>query len=299
MVYENTHLWAAEEIKNRLKNKKIAEIIAANADHYLLGAIFPDTLYFNKEEKIRNFANFLHGETGVPTNTFVFEILDRIKGTHDAKNLAFICGFLTHCAMDIVFHPVVFYLSGYEPKSGPKGQLQSSYLHWYYETLIDKHFNKGVFLEEKVKVAAAWDLVIPKYPNISRQTIIDSLKKQISYFKRIHSRLFYMIYRMLAIIGFIEKKWVAGFYANLNVEDKFLPDVLHYKDIISGEDRDTALEDLMENGINMGIQMIEAAYDYYAGNISKDWCERTVVGYNLDTGRFGKTKEDIRLSLKS
>ena len=299
MVYENTHLWAAEKIKNRINNKNIADIIAANTDHYLLGAIFPDTLSFNKDEKISYFAGFMHGETGIPTNRVVFDILDRIRGTQDTKNLAFVCGILTHCAMDIVFHPLVFYLSGYKPKSSPKAQLHSSYLHWHYETLIDKHFNKGVYLEKKLKPAAVWDLVIPACLKISKHIIIDSLKDQISYFKRIHSRLFHTAYRMLAMIGLIEKKWVAGFYANLKVEDKFLPATLHYQDLISGEDRDATLVELMENGINMGIQMIEAAYDYYTGNISKEYCKRTIAGYNLDTGRFGKTTKNIRFSLKS
>ena len=111
MVYENTHLWAAEQIKSRIKSRIIKETIGINLDYYHLGAIFPDVLFYSRDPGVRAAAYFLHGETGVPTNNFIFQVLDSIRGLHDEKNLAFIWGFLTHCALDIVFHPVVIYYS--------------------------------------------------------------------------------------------------------------------------------------------------------------------------------------------
>jgi hypothetical protein len=201
--------------------------------------------------------------------------------------------------MDIVFHPVVFYFSGYEPNNDKTQQLQSLYLHWHYETIIDRHFNKKVFLEKLVKPIVVQDLSIPAFLNISKHDIIESLKKQVAYFRRIHSRLYYLAYRMLAGIGLIDKKWVAGFYANLNVEKRNLPEKLNYRDIITGEDREATLDCLMESGITMAVEMIEAAYDYYVGNISKETFEGAVVGNNLDTGRFNKTKDAIRFSMRS
>ena len=56
--------------------------------------------------------------------------------------------------MDLVFHPVVFYFSGYDPKDDQSGQLHSrlSALE-HYETIIDRHFNKRIFLENIVKPA--------------------------------------------------------------------------------------------------------------------------------------------------
>ena len=73
---------------------------------------------------------------------------------------------------------------------------------------------------------------------------------------------------------------------------------LNYRDIISGSDQEATLEDLMEEGIGMAIKMIEAAYDYYVGKISKQSCKRAIDGQNLDTGRSDKTRADIRFSLR-
>ena len=142
-------------------------------------------------------------------------------------------------------------------------------------------------------------LAIPSIRNISSRDIENCLKKQIFYFRLIHSRLYYIVFKMLANMGLADKRLVAGFYANLAVETKKLPQKLTYRDIISGSDMEATLEDLMEEGITMAVKMVAAAYDYYAGNISKQSCQNTIAGHNLLTGRVNKTKKDIRFSLRS
>jgi hypothetical protein len=299
MVHENTHLWAAEQIRSRIENRLIAETIGSNLDFYYLGAVFPDLLFYGRDPRLSRAAYFLHGEPGVPSNAFIFDVLDQVKDKPDEKTLVFIWGFLTHCAMDIVFHPVVIYFSGYAPQDDPTSQLHSEYLHLHYETIIDRHFNKGFFLENMIKPAIVKDLAIPSIRNISRRDIESCLKKQIFYFRLTHSRLYYILFKILANMGLADKRLVAGFYANLAAETKKLPRKLTYRDIISGSDMEATLEDLMEEGINMAIKMVETAYDYSAGKISKESCKITIAGHNLVTGRVGKTKKDIRFSLRT
>jgi len=53
----------------------------------------------------------------------------------------------------------------------------------------------------------------------------------------------------------------------------------------------------MDQGIQMGVKMIESAYDYYCSKISRQVCEKTIAGNNLDTGQIGKTKVDIKFSI--
>ena len=234
MVYENTHLWAAEQIRSRIENRLIAETIGSYTDFYYLGAIFPDILFYSRDPRLSRAAYFLHGDTGVPTNAFIFDVLDQVKDRPDEKTLVFIWGFLTHCAMDIVFHPVVFYFSGYAPQDDQTSQLHSEYLHLHYETIIDRHFNKGIYLENMIKPALVKGLAIPSIRNIFCRDIENCLKKQIFYFRLIHSRLYYLIFKRFAKKGLVDKRLVAGFYANLDVETKKLPEKLSYRDIISG-----------------------------------------------------------------
>ena len=299
MVYENTHLWAAERIRNRIEDPPIADTIAGHLDHYRLGAIFPDILFYSKNPDISRAAYYLHGDTGAPTNAFVFEILDQIKNKPDENTLVFIWGFLTHCAMDMVFHPVVFYFAGYDPEDNRDRQLDIDYLHLHYETIIDRHFNQGIFLEAMIKPFVVNDLKIPPLQDVSRRDIENCLKKQVFYFRLVHSRLYYRIFKVLAKMGLVDRRLVAGFYPNLAVETRRLLPKLNYRDILTGTDMETTLEELMKDGINIAIKMIAAAHDYAAGKISKETCQSTIAGHNLDTGRVGKTRKDIRFSIKS
>ena len=299
MVYENTHLWAAEQVRRSIENRLIAEPIGSYSDFYYLGAVFPDILYYSRDSRISRAAYFLHGDTGASTNAFIFEVLDQVKKTSDEKNLVFIWGFLTHCAMDIVFHPVVFYFSGYAPQDDRASRLHSEYLHLHYETIIDRHFNKGIFLEDMINPAIVKDLAIPSILNVSRRDLATCLKKQIFYFRLTHSRLYYIIFKMLANMGLADQRLIAGFYTNLAVETRKLPQALTYRDIISGSELEATLDGLMKQGIDLAAKMVAAAYDYYAGNISKQSCQETIAGQNLDTGRCDKTKRDICFSLRS
>jgi hypothetical protein len=296
MAYENTHLWAADAVKEQITNGTLRELINSSMDYYYFGAAFPDTLSYSNDKKIRDISNFLHGESGIPPNGVVFDVLDMAKRVGDKKNLAFICGFLTHCAMDIVFHPIVVYFSGYKPKNSPREASKSAYLHWHYETYIDKRFNKKFLLNKIIKPTVVRDLVVSSILNIPEQIILDSLEKQITYFRRTRSRFIYMVYRMLYKIGLVERKYLGGFYANLEVDPTRLPENLRYRDIISGENKEATMGGLMVDGINMGAKMVESAYDYYCGKISRQVCEKTIAGNNLDTGRIGKTKADVRFS---
>ena len=44
--------------------------------------------------------------------------------------------------------------------------------------------------------------------------------------------------------------------------------------------------------------MAESAYDYYCGKISRQACEKTIAGNNLDTGRIGQSMADVRFSIE-
>jgi len=297
MAYENSHLFAAEQIRRSIDTPQIQELIATNIYHYYLGAVFPDILYFGRDRETSEIANFLHGSSRTPPNKVVLEVIDRIKKAGDQKNLAFILGYLTHCAIDITIHPVVFYFSGYKANGNAEDQKRSAYLHWHYETYIDKRINDEFYLEKMVKPDIVKDLLITQIINIPEAVIREALKRQINYFSRIHNRFYFEALRLLEKMDRIEKKYVAGFYENLRVEKIRLPEEIKYKDIISGEERETNLDKLLADGIEMGRQMIESAFEYFSGKIDKTECEKIVVANNLDTGQIRKTKADIRFSI--
>ncbi len=51
MSFENTHLWAADVVKEQIVIDVLRELIVSNIDYYYLGAIFPDTFSYSREKK--------------------------------------------------------------------------------------------------------------------------------------------------------------------------------------------------------------------------------------------------------
>ena len=297
MSYENTHLWAADTIRAQIRNQALHNVISKALDYYYLGAVFPDTCSYSNDPEIRKISDLLHGETGIPANKVVFDVLDRVIQIRDENNFAFVSGYLTHMALDIAFHPLVVYLSGYLPQQTPEQASKSSYLHWHYETFIDKHFNNTFYLDQIIKPDIVQDLIIPSVLGVPEEAVADALQRQISYFRRVNSRFFYWIYRIAVGIGFIDKKYIGGFYANLDFEQTELPQEIQYRDLFSGEKRETTLDDLMNQGLATGAEMILAAYDFYNGKISRQICENAIVGNSLDTGQGERTKAEIKFSI--
>lgn len=91
MAYENTHIYLADRIREKIDSHILKRMISDHMDYYFLGSIFPDILFYCKDKQIFKVAHNLHGEDGVPTNQIVFNLLDEIKSKKDKKKFAY-CG---------------------------------------------------------------------------------------------------------------------------------------------------------------------------------------------------------------
>ena len=110
MPKENTHIHFAESLLKELDDSSpVGAIIREHLPEYYLGSIGPDILFYSNDEKVAMASESLHGADGSPTNEL---ILDVLKSSPSLRDMAFIMGYLTHCVLDIVFHPVIYYLSG-------------------------------------------------------------------------------------------------------------------------------------------------------------------------------------------
>ena len=113
MAYENTHLWAADAVRGRLQSSVLKKLITDSIDCYYFGAVFPDTLSYSNDKKIREISNFLHGKTGIYSNDVVFEMLDMTKRVGDKKKLGFNFRFLTPCSHENCLPSIIVYFFRY------------------------------------------------------------------------------------------------------------------------------------------------------------------------------------------
>lgn len=294
MPFENTHLFLADKVQQALPNDDVALVLKEHLDYYYIGSIFPDTLFFTREENLSRVAFRLHGDDGQPTNRFAFDVLDRSRETESRRDFAFIAGFLTHCAADITFHPIVFYISGYMPNAPEQARKRTSFLHWQYETLIDQLMNDRFRLEELVQPHLVRDLVAPDVLGVDVDTIIRHLERQRWYFLKIRSRFYYHVFRLLCRLGVVPPELVAGFYESSKTGGIALPQRIPFQDVVSGEEMETSLDELTEQCVGLGGRLVAAAHDYFTGAIDRVECESTMKGESLHTGKLGKTLQDIR-----
>ena len=289
MPFENTHLYLADKVRKTIQSDDLFGILEGHLDYYYLGSIFPDTMFYAKDEKLSRVAFRLHGDDGRPTSRFAFDVLDRIRESGSRPDFAFISGFLTHCAADITFHPMVFYISGYMPNADEQAKQKSSYLHWKYETLMDQLFNDRFRFEELVHPQLVRNLVAPDVLGIDASTIIRHLEKQHGYFCKINSRFYYHVFRILSRLGVVPPESVAGFYESLKTGDITFPERIAYQDVVSGEVIETSLEELADQCVDMGGRLVAAAYGYFEGDLAMDECESIMICESLHTGKLGKT----------
>jgi hypothetical protein len=294
MPFENTHLYLADKVRQACQDDELSGILEEQLDYFYMGSIFPDTLFYAKEDKLSRVAYRLHGDDGRPTSRFAFEVLERIRETKSRRDFAFVAGFLTHCAADITFHPLVFYISGFMPDASQPAKQKSSYLHWKYETLIDLRLNDRFRFEEVVRPHLVEGLVAPDVLGVAAGTVIRHMKKQRQYLGKIRSRFHFHVFRVLSRVGLVPPESVAGFYESLKTGDIDLPEHIAYRDVLTGEAKEASLEMLAEQSVTLGARLVAAAHGYFKGAISRAACETTIRGESLHTGRLGKTLKDVR-----
>lgn len=117
MAKENTHFIIAENIAREMKNKKLGKILSANKAYYLLGAAAPDAFYYHKNPIVQKISEYLHGRNGGRADEIILKMLDIVRnkvlsGEEVAVDIAFIFGYLSHCAVDFFVHPFVKSLAG-------------------------------------------------------------------------------------------------------------------------------------------------------------------------------------------
>ncbi|MEN8247098.1 MAG: zinc dependent phospholipase C family protein [Thermodesulfobacteriota bacterium] len=296
MPFENTHLYLAEQVKQALNDEAWSVLLNENLDHYRLGSVFPDIMFYSKDESLKQRAYRLHGTHRSPTNELIFGVLDLLKGVEDSLNFAFIAGYLTHCAADITFHTMVYYISGHRANRSKQEAQRTSYLHWHYETLIDNYLNDRFNLHEVLYPSLFDDLVAPQVLAIDRGKMVSAFNRQRRYFSMIQSPFYYRVFCLLRLLRLTEPKIVAGFYENLKYERVSLPEVIPYRDVISGENREATIDQLAQTAVERGKTMIASAYGYYTGSITREECQQIIAGENLATGKVGKAADDIRYS---
>lgn len=300
MPKENTHIYFADQVAKKVDNPDLSSLLEKYSKYFYLGSITPDTFYYSQKKEVEEISNFIHGNFGNLTNELVFKFLSIAKNKNSEKDLVFALGFLTHCAIDIITHPVIFYFTGDYHSHDKKVSEEAKYLHRYFETYFDNKINKSFSIPKNIdlnilETLETLPIFYQDFPNVSQEDVVSVFQRHFKLNKLFkNNALFFVVYFLNKIKILNTHGELALFYANLKVDKKTWTDEFEYKDLISGEVLHDTWENLLNKSLDLSLEMLEAAYKYYCGIISEEECKKIIPGQSLLTSKFDTKVADMR-----
>lgn len=303
MPKENTHLYFAHELLSQINQEQISSVIDKNPKPYYFGSVAPDSFYYSANANVRRISETLHGRDGQPTNEIIFTLLDEARQKKTEADLSFVFGYITHCALDITFHPMIYYLSGNYYDPDPRKANEAVYLHRHLETYLDAQVNQSYYFNDYVNFKVLRMLFFPHYISKTYHTTPREIERTLKRKSTVYSLLrnnfvldvLYLFYRFIKHSSWSKFKMFLGiFYGNLQRDNRIIPKTINYRDVVTGEPKITTIYDLFNEAGVLAVEMIAVAHSYYEGRITREEAAEVIRGESLNTGRVGIPVDQIR-----
>jgi len=264
----------------------------ANYESVCFGSIVADTFFYSSNTDVVRISEELHGKEGEKTNEIIFDLLDHARQYKPEKLLCLTMGYISHCVFDMIFHPVIYSLTGNYYDNDRARSEQAVYRHRLIETKLDHHIN-GTYCLDKIldvndkSMHDILDIIAIKY-NISNGDLIRTLKKQIRSNRCFRNSFTYRLIYLLHKVNLVNyKKILPLFYGHLLRDKIEIGEIIHYRDMLNGQEKQVSLTELLKAAENESIKRIYAAYAYYNDIIDKAYAMQIIRGESLDTGKEG------------
>jgi hypothetical protein len=287
MPKENTHLWFARRLLDYIPGTQMLKDVSAHIDRYHLGSFIPDTFFYSPERSVGEVSEIIHGKDNKPTNTIIIRVLEEAKGMAD---VAFILGYISHCALDITFHPIVNSLSGDYYDDNPQQRQEAVYLHRHIETCIDDLIGNPLRIYRLVRASMLTGLVfediIFKEHSLPAQKQERTLSRQLLANRLFASSSAYALAKFLHRSGIVKSKELLSlFYGNAR-EHPCIQDQVSYVDINTGLEKTEHLSAVFARARIKALGMMEAAWGYAHGTITRERLLEIIPGESLSTGEI-------------
>ena len=295
MPKENTHLHFAYGLLEEFQDCDILKDVSDNIWNYLLGSIIPDTFYYGSSASLRRISESFHGKDGNPTNITIVQVLDNAR---DKKDLSFILGYISHCALDITFHPVIYYLSGNYYDESPQKRARAVYLHRHLETCLDLDIKNSMRLHRLIRIkylkGLVFEDIISQKFKVPIKGLRHSLRRQITYNVIFTINAAYHLAKLASKTGLFNDTSQLGLFYGDAGHDEQIPPTIEAADLIEGRQWTTTINELFSNARILARSMMEAAYGYWIQSVTRDEMLHAIPGLSLDTGKLGVSASNIR-----
>ncbi len=305
-----THYICGEAILNKLEGE-IHDLISKYRQIYNVGTQGPDVFFYylpalvNKKlsglgTKMHkgNFKLFLKG---------MAENINDSEGEKRDAGISYVCGYLTHYALDYNTHPYIYFKTGARNDRQPVRSLKYSVYHRNFETAIDVLMLKLVS-GEKPSAKKLWELIklSRKEANSVADIISDNIKK--AYETHITPRQVYKSFSyMMRLTRLLQskngrRKRLMEFAEDMTIGEKICSSLIHLQEINDGIDYlninksswhmpwddqnklDSSFTEMFEKSIDIGCNMVNGFHRYITKEISLDELLLITGNYSFATG---------------
>lgn len=315
MPRDLTHILFAEDIASHLPTQ-MQQQAKLHRTAFYMGVISHDSFLYGSDSKL---GTKIHGGLGDDTRKIVLTMLNDIRQQKDpvlrAQSKAFVQGYLTHMAVDSVFHPFVYSVAGSQMRSNNPDEEHvklAKTRHRYVETWLDMHFLK----DRNHRLSSFNPLKRISEDSENRDRVSEFFCK--NYQKAFHIKedltskyktgmtvqLFIGRVTKNQTLGKILRRLddfldgrlgmaVSGFYQ----KDREMPEKLKefdsFKHPVTGQTVSKTLPDLTRDAVRRGTEFILAAEKYIQDGNQQEFL-KAVPNINLDTGIENTKLSDIK-----
>jgi len=266
---ENTHLFFASRLLASAAHRDVLELLNENQREFFLGAVFPDAFFYHPKRSVQSASARLHGIGDAP-GAIVSLFLAEARQRRCAADAAFALGYLSHCALDSLFHPVVVELTGGYHDSDPGKRNAARYRHRLLETGVDRQINPCCTFEKMIEIGALNRLGSLDIFAGRNRLPPDALRNAFVLQRRANSLFLrkwaYTLARGAAAVGGPRWKPVLPlFYSHLEREKMAFPEKFAIASSGTTEHRTISVAGLLSEAAGFSDRLFAAAYGLFAG----------------------------------
>jgi hypothetical protein len=283
---------------------------------YHLGSIVPDTFFYAVRLPFTTgnpsgYGDMIHGSGGNDTGRPAHEMLKALRDApHDPlfmEKAAFVCGYLTHIALDSVLHPYVYHVSGNYYADCPVERREAQARHRLIEGWFDLHLLQ---LASRKLAGCAYLSDIRRNGSVTRELLrffLDACEKSMpmdpaawrdllrgyrvqmtlnAVFRMASAEK--LVRRMDRTLGGRLMSFHALFYPGKFRE---IPrEIIHFPSFrhpVTGEEREGGFESLWKQALARSEEFLAAAATFLFAGGGDDGLRSVIKGYSLSSGIVG------------
>ena len=302
MPKEITHWLVSIKTAEALRGTQLGDAALRNQNVLKLGAIFPDILFYlpdnPKNSRYLDVAHALHGNNGEDTYEQIRQVIEVMKRSlYRQELLSFLLGVITHIQTDIVFHPMIYYLTGNYHDAETSKRSKAIEQHRRFECLTDIYYcggSRNVKGYSVKSILKNLEIPLSQILELSRELNSQKLSNMNAAMTKALKNLEILqgLYKNRAIAGIIYTikpylsgpvKEIAALFYSPQL-DSFIPRVsgtLYYKNPITGEIKNAGLAGLLEEAVEKSSILAGKIEEAIYSNNLESFSER---GHSLSYG---------------